>query len=114
MHSHYRRLLTLLFLLRDLCHVTANSDGILSLKEQGFKQYKEHVFDSFQPHARTCILNAIERERTSEQQDRHLLQEAVSVYVEMGFSYNNKKLEVYKQELENAIIAHAVTHYQLK
>ena len=93
---------------------TANSDGILSLKEQGFKQYKEHVFDSFQQHARTCILNAIERERNGEQQDRHLLQEAVSVYVEMGFSYNNKKLEVYKGELEKSIISHAGSHYARK
>ena len=72
------------------------------------------MFDSFQQHARTCILNAIEGERNNEQQDRHLLQEAVSVYVEMGFSYNNKKLEVYKQELEKAIIQHAGTHYQRK
>ena len=32
----------------------------------------------------------------------------------MGFSYNNKKLEVYKQELERAIIQHAGTHYQRK
>ena len=45
----------------------ANSDGILSLKEQGFKQYKEHVFDSFQQHARMCILNAIEKERNGKQ-----------------------------------------------
>ena len=48
------------------------------------------------------------------QQDRHLLQEAVTVYVEIGYQYANKKLDVYKQELEKAVIAHAGVHYQRK
>ena len=93
---------------------TPNTDGIFSLKEQGFKQYKEHVFDSFHLQARHCILSAIERERGNEQQDRHLLQEAVTVYVEIGYQYANKKLDVYKQELEKAVIAHAGVYYQRK
>ena len=46
---------------------TPNTDGIFSLKEQGFKQYKEHVFDSFHLEARRCILLAIEKERANEQ-----------------------------------------------
>ena len=91
-----------------------NTDGIFSLKEQGFKQYKEHVFDSFHLQARVCILSAIERERNGEQQDRHLLQEAVNVYVEIGYQYNNKKLDVYKAELEKAVIGHAGVYYQRK
>ena len=30
----------------------------------------------------------------------------------MGYQYASKKLEVYKQELEKAVIAHAGQHYQ--
>lgn len=38
-----------------------NTDGILTLKEQGYKCYKENIFDQFAPFARAAILNAIEK-----------------------------------------------------
>lgn len=62
--------------------------------------------------ARQAILNAIEKERNNEEQDRHLLQEAVLVFVEMGYNYNNKKLGVYSANLEKYIIEHAGQYYQ--
>jgi len=93
---------------------TPNTDGILSLKEQGFKLYKENIFDPFAKFARTAILNCIEKERNSEEQDRHLLQEAVAVFVEMGTNYGNKKLTVYKTDLEKDIIDHAGMFYKRK
>jgi hypothetical protein len=45
-----------------MCMLTAqNTDGILTLKEQGYKCYKENIFDQFAPFARAAILNAIEK-----------------------------------------------------
>jgi len=93
---------------------TPNTDGILPLKEQGFKLYKENVFDSFAPHARAAILSAIEKERNSEEQDRALLKESVEVFVEMGQKYNNKKLAVYTADLEKYVIEATGQFYQRK
>ncbi len=46
--------------------------------------------------ARTCILNAIQRERAAEEQDRNLLKESVDVFVEMGYNFGDKKIKVYQ------------------
>jgi len=75
---------------------TKNTDGILPLRDQGFAGFKDNIFDQFSDQARQCVLNAIEKERNSEEQDRHLLSEAVNVFVEMGMNYGNKKLQLYK------------------
>jgi cullin 1 len=93
---------------------TPNTDGIHPLREQGFKLYKEAVFDQFESFARSAILNAIEKERNHEEQDRLLLQEAVAVFVEMGFNFGNKKLTVYNNELERHIVEHAGAFYRRK
>ena len=90
---------------------TANTDGILALKDQGYKSYKEQIFDHFAPVARQAVLNAIEKERNNEEQDRHLLKEAVMVFVEMGYN-SNKRLAVYTNDLEKHIIEHAGLYYQ--
>lgn len=97
-----------------MCLLCVCSDGILTLKEQGYKNYKEQIFDSYAPFARTAILNAIEKERNNEEQDRHLLQEAVEVFVQMGYNYNSKKLAVYTGDLEKYIIENAGTYYQVE
>jgi hypothetical protein len=91
-----------------------NTDGILTLKEQGYKLYKENVFDTFAPHARAAILAAIEKERNSEEQDRALLKEAVEVFVQMGHNFANKKLGVYTSDLEKYIIEASGQFYQRK
>ena len=63
---------------------TPNTDDVLPLVDQGYKLYKDIIFDPFAEYARKCILNSIQRERDAEQQDRHLLSQAVQVFVEMG------------------------------
>jgi len=93
---------------------TPNTDGVCSLKEQGYKLYKENIFDHFSSYARQAILNAIEKERNHEEQDRHLLQESVSVFVEMGYNYASKKLQVYTSDLEKYVVEHAGAYYQRK
>lgn len=93
---------------------TPNTDGILILKEQGFKSYKENIFDKFAPHARSAILASIEKERNNEEQDRALLKEAVEVFAGMGHSYNSKKLGVYTEDLQKYIIEATGTYYQRK
>jgi cullin 1 len=86
----------------------------LTLKEQGYKSYKENIFDKFAPHARAAILLMIEKERNSEEQDRALLKEAVEVFVGMGQLYNSKKLTVYAADLEKFIIEATGVYYQRK
>jgi len=93
---------------------TPNTDGVLALSEQGFKLYKENIFDQFSPYARRAILHSIEKERHSEEQDRDLLKEAVAVFVDIGYNYNQKKLKVYEAELEKAIVEHAGAFYKRK
>lgn len=91
---------------------TPNTDGVLPLKEQGFKLYKEHIFDVYAAAARQAILNGIEKERNQENQDRALLQDAVGVFVEMGYMYGNKKLKVYKVELEKHLVEATGQYFQ--
>jgi len=91
---------------------TPNTDGVRELKEQGFWLYKENIFDTFRKYARQAILNAVEKERQNEQQDRDLLQDSVNVFVEMGYMSNNQKLKVYKADLEKYIIEHAGAFYK--
>jgi len=43
---------------------------------------------------------AVCRERVDEEQDWNLLQDSVNVFVQMGYSYNEKKLTIYQAELE--------------
>jgi cullin 1 len=93
---------------------TPNTDGVNSLKEQGFKLYKDHVFDHFSSNARQAILNCVEKERNGEEQDRTLLQEAVKVFVEMGYNYAGKKLSVYKSALETDLVSAAGSFYKRK
>eukprot|EP00808_Paulinella_micropora_P026401 g42.t1 len=64
---------------------TPNTDGVRKLQEQGYWLYKEKIFDEFKKFAYVAILNGIEKERKNEEQDRHLLQSAVNVFVEMGY-----------------------------
>jgi len=93
---------------------TLNTDGILPLKDQGYRLYKEMVFDKFCSTASTFILNAIQKERESEVQDRHLLSQAVQVFVEMGFNFQDSKLKLYQSELEKNLISHAGAYYKRK
>lgn len=93
---------------------TPNTEGICSLKEQGFRLYKLTIFDSYSQYAKNAILNCVEKERNNEEQDRHLLKEAVDVFVEMGINYDGKKLKVYKQALEKDLVEHAGAFYKRK
>jgi len=93
---------------------TPNTDGVNSLKEQGFKLYKDTIFDHFSGNAKQAILNCVEKERNGEEQDRTLLQEAVKVFVEMGYNYAGKKLSVYKTALEADLVAAAGNFYKRK
>jgi len=91
---------------------TPNTDGVVPLKDAGFKAYKEQIFDRFVSNARQAILNAVEKERLGEEQDRQLLQESVAVFIEMGQMYGNRKLSVYVSELEKPLIKHAGDYYE--
>lgn len=93
---------------------TPNNDEILPLSEQGFKLFKENIFDTFSGNARQAILSCIEKERNGEEQDRLLLSEAVLAFVELGYQYNSQQLKVYQTHLEKQIIEAAGTFYKYK
>ena len=95
---------------------TPNTEGVKSLKEQGFWLYKTIVFDVYCEKARKCILNCIEKERAGEEVDRLLLKECVEVWVEMGYQLSplrdtSSKLDLYKQHLEKQVVEHAGLFY---
>ena len=93
---------------------TPNNEEIPSLAEQGFKLFKETIFDTFGQNARSSILACIEKERNGEEQDRLLLSEAVLAFVELGHNYNSQGLRVYQQHLEKHIVEAAGTFYKYK
>lgn len=93
---------------------TNNAEGVLKLEEQGYKQFKEHIFEQFNERARKDILSCIEKERDGEQQDRLLLKEAVQVFVGMGYNYNDQKIRVYQQDLQKFIVEDAGVYHKRK
>jgi len=93
---------------------TPNTDGVLSLKDIGYKLFHDNIFTSSCKHAAQCILNAIQRERDGEEQDRHLLSQSVQVFVEMGYHHQEMKLKLYEQDLQKPLIEHAAEYYKRK
>jgi len=90
---------------------TQNADR-LATKLQGYKIYKENVFDTFVGPVRNAILNCITKERNGEEQDRNLLKECVEVFVEMGQNYQDKGIKIYQIELEKYLLDHIADHYR--
>lgn len=93
---------------------TPNTDGVLPLKEQAFKCYREKIFNVFAPTAAQYILNCVQRERNGEEQDRHLLSQAVAVFSEMGYKYGDARLKLYQDMFEKPMIQHAGEYYKRK
>lgn len=91
---------------------TPNTDSVFPLQEQGYRLYKAAVFDVFKDSAASTILGLIQRERENEAQDRHLLGQAVQVFVEMGFNLRDTKLKLYTDELHTKLIQHAGAYYR--
>eukprot|EP01084_Bolivina_argentea_P311252 538748_1 len=75
--------MTRMFMYLDRFHVP-NSEDLLNTSEQGYTLYRQNVFEQFKETARGAVLNCIRRERDGEEQDRDLLRDSVSVFVELG------------------------------
>lgn len=93
---------------------TITTDGVLKLEEQGYKQFKDNIFEHFCERAKADILRCIEKERDGEQQDRMLLKEAIQVFVGIGYNYNNQKLTVYEEKLQTSIVEDAGVYHRRK
>mmetsp|Transcript_3443 Transcript_3443/g.6525 ORF Transcript_3443/g.6525 Transcript_3443/m.6525 type:complete len:746 (+) Transcript_3443:40-2277(+) len=93
---------------------TSNNDEVLNLPEQGYKLFKEAIFDTFSGYARNCILNCIEKERNGEGQDRQLLNDSILCFVELGQNFNNEGLKLYTDNLQNHIVKAAGAFYKFK
>lgn len=90
---------------------TPNTDNVLPLVDQGFRIYKEVVFDRFAPTAAEYILSAVSRERDGDVLDHAQLQKAVAVFVDMGYNFENSELKIYQTELEQRLVRHAGEYY---
>ena len=110
-HNLVVRGLSKLFMYLDRFHVPS-SEGTLSLKQEGFRLFKELVFDEFHEIAAEYILNAIGREREHEHQDRQLLKSSVQVFIEIGYEFEEKGLSVYQNKLEKKVFEHAQEYYK--
>lgn len=93
---------------------TVTTDGVLKLEEQGYKQFKDIVYDRFSVTSRNAILKCVLCERDGEQQNRTLLKEAVQVFVGMGYNYNDQKIKLYKSDLEIHLVNAAGDYYKRK
>lgn len=93
---------------------TPNTENVLPLREQGYKIYYDNIFAHFYQNVQKCILTCISKERQNELQDRHLLQQCVNVFIEIG-QYTSveqkKKLDVYKDTLEKQLIVESNEYY---
>jgi cullin 1 len=110
-HQQVVRGLSKLFMYLDRFY-TPNTDGKFALKEQGFRLYKEIVYDHFASIAREFVLNAVRRERDGEEQERQLLRETVSVFIEIGFSCENGQLKLYTNDVEKPLLRQTGDYYR--
>lgn len=110
---------------------TPNTESVLPLREQGYKLYREVIFDTFHMNIRQCILECINKERNNIIQDRHIVQQNVNVFIELGtytqhgtatatntntnniHAQHSRKLELYINTLEKFIIDDTIEFYKL-
>jgi hypothetical protein len=93
------------YFLQDRFYVPS-TDGIRSLKEQGFKLFKETIYDPFHQYARQAILGAIAEERNAQEQDNVIGKEPGKAQ-EQGHGKKEDKQErrLLKEAVEVQLIA---------
>jgi len=95
-----------------------NSDGLLDLVQNGYKIWREEVFDTYHTAMRDGILAAIRREREQELVNRDLLTNNIHIFVGLGQElkqeYANNQLKIYEDNFEKAFIEQTKQFYHLK
>merc|ERR550532_1741114 len=94
-----------------------NSDGLLELSENGYRLFKECVFDKYNEALRTTILNFIESERNGNIVKRDLIKDCVYIFVGLGqelkTNYKGNELGIYQQEFQSHFISATKKYYEL-
>eukprot|EP00471_Norrisiella_sphaerica_P012692 CAMPEP_0184496854 /NCGR_PEP_ID=MMETSP0113_2-20130426/35050_1 /TAXON_ID=91329 /ORGANISM="Norrisiella sphaerica, Strain BC52" /LENGTH=715 /DNA_ID=CAMNT_0026883685 /DNA_START=74 /DNA_END=2221 /DNA_ORIENTATION=+ len=113
-HNHGRIVfgLSKLFMYLDRFY-TPSTENVLALKKQGYKLFEDHIFKNYSQYARDAILSAINHERQNEEQDRELLKDCVSVFVDLGYNLGGQqKLRYYETQLQHDIVNDAGNFYR--
>ena len=105
--------MTRMFMYLDRFHVP-NSEDLLDLTEQGHTLYRQTVFEQFKETSRKAILGCIQRERDGEEQDRDLLRDSISVFVELGNKLKKVELQIYREDFHNQLVAETKQYYKQK
>merc|ERR1719493_450236 len=94
-----------------------NSDGLLELAENGYRLFKEHVFDANNQNLRRTLLQFIESERNGNIVRRELIKDCVYIFVGLGqelkTNYKGNELGIYQQEFQSHFISATKKYYEL-
>merc|ERR1719499_2027754 len=94
-----------------------NSDGLLELAENGYRLFKEHVFDKYNEALRSTLLHFIESERNGNIVKRELIKDCVYIFVGLGqelkTNYKGNELGIYQSEFQTQFIRDTKKYYDL-
>merc|ERR1719361_399642 len=94
-----------------------NSDGLLELAENGYRLFKEVVFDKNNEALRNTLLHFIESERNGNIVKRELVKDCVYIFVGLGqelkTSYKGNELGIYQNDFQSHFIRETKKYYEL-
>ncbi|MES1910716.1 MAG: hypothetical protein MHM6MM_003259 [Cercozoa sp. M6MM] len=88
-----------------------NEDGALDLSAQGFKQFREQVFDHFSREVSEVLLGMIDSERDGNDVEVSM-REAIWVFVELGHKLPNVEISLYHKYFQERLINSARAYYK--
>merc|ERR1719361_2256288 len=93
-----------------------NSDGLLELAENGYRIFKDVVFDKYKESLRAAILNFILSERNGNIVKRELIKDCVYIFVGLGqelkTNYKGNELGIYQSEFQTQFIRDTKKYYE--
>jgi len=94
-----------------------NSDGLLELAENGYRLFKEGVFDHYNEALRNTLLHFIESERNGNIVKRELIKDCVYIFVGLGqelkTNYKGNELGIYQNDFQSHFIRETKKYYEL-
>merc|ERR1719361_693559 len=94
-----------------------NSDGLLELAENGYRLFKEVVFDKYNEALRNTLLHFIESERNGTIVKRELVKDCVYIFVGLGqelkTNYKGNELGIYQNDFQSHFIRETKKYYEL-
>jgi len=94
-----------------------NSDGLLELAENGYRLFKEVVFDKYNEALRNTLLHFIESERNGNIVKRELVKDCVYIFVGLGqelkTNFKGNELGIYSNDFQSHFIRETKKYYEL-